>query len=175
MPRQRYNVIHRGYPQFMTSSIIRWVPVLRQEACARAILDSMRYLQDEGAMVLHAYVVMEDHFHCLASGPDIPAAMRRLLSHTARRVLKMLASNGDHNALSVFASAAERNRSHKLWRRGYHPKATRTIAVFEQKRDYIHCNPVRKGLVEKPEDWPYSSARLRLRDDSLPTVEPFVF
>jgi hypothetical protein len=45
-----------------------------------------------------------------------------------------------------------------LWQSGFHPKAIINEEMFEQKLRYIHQNPVRKGLVQRPEDWWYSSA-----------------
>ena len=38
--------------------------------------------------------------------------------------------------------------------------------LFVQKFQYMHDNPVRKGFVESPEDWKYSSARNWLNDDN---------
>jgi hypothetical protein len=45
-----------------------------------------------------------------------------------------------------------------VWQEGYHPKEILNNSMFQQKMDYIHLNPVRLNLVEKPGDWKYSSA-----------------
>jgi REP element-mobilizing transposase RayT len=54
---------------------------------------------------------------------------------------------------------------HRVWQAGYHPAAIVSRAFFDQKLEYIHYNPVKKGFVEKPEDWKYSSARSYLLED----------
>jgi len=46
----------------------------------------------------------------------------------------------------------------QVWQESFHPKELLTEEILQQKVDYIHMNPVRKGLVDKPEDWKYSSA-----------------
>ena len=49
--------------------------------------------------------------------------------------------------------------SHQVWQEGFHPQQLYSEDVLRQKVDYLHHNPVRAGLVERPEDWFYSSAR----------------
>jgi hypothetical protein len=45
-----------------------------------------------------------------------------------------------------------------IWQEGYHPQAIYSDEMMQQKIDYIHANPVRKGWVAAPEHWRYSSA-----------------
>lgn len=33
----------------------------------------------------------------------------------------------------------------------------RTVREYQEKVEYIHLNPVKAGLVDRPEDWPWSS------------------
>ena len=47
---------------------------------------------------------------------------------------------------------------HQIWQEGVHPQIIESYEVAMQKIEYIHYNPVKKGLVEKPEYWKYSSA-----------------
>ena len=56
-------------------------------------------------------------------------------------------------------------QKYKTWKADYHPVALKTDQWFNEKMDYLHYNPVRKGFVEKPEHWKYSSARNWLLDD----------
>ncbi len=46
----------------------------------------------------------------------------------------------------------------QVWQEGFHPQALMNDAVMEQKLEYIHNNPVKRGLVAAPEHWRYSSA-----------------
>ncbi len=48
---------------------------------------------------------------------------------------------------------------HQLWQEGSHPQIIETDAIAWQKVEYIHNNPVRRGYVDDPVHWRYSSAR----------------
>ena len=64
--------------------------------------------------------------------------------------------------LNIFAQAASSSRKHqkyKFWEDEYHPVELYSSKVMDQKVDYVHENPVKEGVVDKPEDYIYSSAR----------------
>ena len=52
----------------------------------------------------------------------------------------------------------KKDRKYKFWQEGFCPKQIMNFDIFQQKIDYIHLNPVRKGYVNKPEQWQWSSA-----------------
>jgi len=92
--------------------------------------------------VLHSYVIMSNHVHVLLT-PKIP--LRRLTNSlkgaTARVANQILQRSGEH-----------------FWQDESYDHWCRNAAEFERIRGYIARNPVRAGLVVKPEDWPWSSA-----------------
>jgi putative transposase len=51
------------------------------------------------------------------------------------------------------------DREHQFWQEGNHPKQIISHEMMRQKIEYIHHNPVRRGYVDLPEYWRYSSAR----------------
>lgn len=51
------------------------------------------------------------------------------------------------------------NCDFQLWQQDNHPIELFNSKVIHQKLDYIHNNPVKAGIVDKPEDYLYSSAR----------------
>ena len=57
------------------------------------------------------------------------------------------------------------DRTYQLWQEGYHPQLIQSEKMLRQKIEYIHYNPVRRGYVDEPENWVYSSARNYLKDD----------
>lgn len=64
--------------------------------------------------------------------------------------------------LRIFQQAGEantRNGSYQFWRQDNQPKECFSPAFTAQKIEYIHNNPVEAGLVQKPEDYLYSSAK----------------
>ena len=52
-----------------------------------------------------------------------------------------------------------RKESGLLWQSRFFDRAVRTVKEYYEKVEYIHLNPVRAGLVERAEDWPWSSVR----------------
>ena len=55
--------------------------------------------------------------------------------------------------------ANSQNQSFQLWQQDNHPIELFDYRIMHQKLDYVHNNPVEAGIVEKPEDYLYSSAR----------------
>jgi len=44
-----------------------------------------------------------------------------------------------------------------LWQGRFFDRALRTVKAYHEKVEYIHLNPVKRGLVTKPEEWRWSS------------------
>jgi hypothetical protein len=57
------------------------------------------------------------------------------------------------------AKGHRRNNEYQVWTHENHPEEIYSNNFIEQKIDYIHNNPVRSGIVLKPEEYLYSSAR----------------
>jgi hypothetical protein len=54
---------------------------------------------------------------------------------------------------------SRRKQAGKLWQGRFFDRALRTVKEYNRAVEYIHLNPVKAGLVQRPEDWPWSSAR----------------
>ena len=92
-------------------------------------------------MRVYGYVVMPSHVHLLLSETD-----EKLLS-TAIQGLKI--------SVAKLAKA----ECAKFWQKRYYDTNLRSYEKFVEKLRYAHRNPVRAGLVKKPEDWKWSSFR----------------
>ncbi len=87
------------------------------------------------------YVLMPEHVHLLVSEPErdtLATALKAIKQSVARRQVK---TGG------------------RFWQERYYDFNVRTAKKRVEKLRYIHRNPVRRGLVAKPEDWPWSSYR----------------
>ena len=91
---------------------------------------------------LHGYVLMPDHWHALV-GPDIPLTISRVVQD-----IKWLA-----------ARSLNRRRQLRgpVWQHQFWDRFIRHEKEFQQRVQYMRLNPVRKGLVPRPEDWRWSS------------------
>jgi putative transposase len=66
---------------------------------------------------------------------------------------------------------AARGESGLLWQRRYFDRALRTVKEYGETVTYIHQNPVRAGLVERAEDWPWSSVGIQ-RNAAITRARP---
>jgi REP-associated tyrosine transposase len=162
MARSRYRFADARTPHFMTSTVVGWLPVFTRPSAVQEVFESWRFLQERGELEIHGYVVLENHFHLIASGPDLAAAVSRFRSYTARRILDLLVAAGARRLLGQLAEEKARHkadRPYQLWQEGMHPQEMRSEAMMRQKLEYVHANPVRRGYVDDPVQWRYSSAR----------------
>ena len=61
--------------------------------------------------------------------------------------------------LAYFRKGHKHDREYQLWEEGSHPELIGNDLILRQKLDYIHLNPVKRGYVDDPVHWRYSSAR----------------
>jgi putative transposase len=163
---------------YVTTTIVEWQYVFTGFRYFDVILDSLKFCVASKGLHLHAYVIMPNHAHYILStdeGKSLPGIMRDFNTHSSREITRLLEADSRLQLLKVFADAArqdQRGNKYKVWQEGYHPIALGTPDFTAQKLTYLHNNPVRKGYVDLPEQWRYSSARnYVLGDDSLIKVE----
>ncbi len=58
---------------------------------------------------------------------------------------------------SSFLTNRRRGESGELWQARFFDRALRSVMEYNKKVEYIHMNPVRAGLVPRPQDWRWSS------------------
>ncbi|MEW5846677.1 MAG: transposase [Bacteroidota bacterium] len=162
---EKYKAIGKGYSYFITITLIEWQKLFNIPHYANIIIDSIRYSQKCKGLELFGYVIMPSHLHLIVRTDMLPLGevIRDFKKFTAVRIADELCKDLERRPiLDVFAIAAKRikrNKNYKVWQDGYHPEAITSNQLFYQKLKYIHHNPVKAGLVELPEQHPYSSAR----------------
>ncbi len=98
MSRSRYRIFENEYPYFLTCTVVGWLPVFSQPEAANIVLDSWRYLVENGRIELYGYVIMENHLHLIASSKNLSKEIGDFKSFTARKIIDMLQSR---NAVSL--------------------------------------------------------------------------
>jgi putative transposase len=162
MGRNRYRIYDDGFPHFLTCTVLGWQPVFMRPEAVSIVLDSLRYLQRERELVLFGYVVMENHLHLIAKAADLSARMQQFKSFTARSILDLLARRQAMGLLSEFQRLKKPHKlenAYQFWEEGSHPQQIGHDEMMEQKLEYLHNNPVRRGYISDPTHWNYSSAR----------------
>ena len=175
MARSRYRVLGSS-PHFVTCSTVNWIPLFSKPELVLILLDSLQFLQNQQRIVLHGYVIMENHLHMIASAENLSKEIRTFKSFTARSSIDWLT---EHQPRSYWLRCMESARlSHKtgqryqMWQEGFHPKMVCSDEMLRQKLDYIHNNPVKRGYVDNPAHWRYSSHRNYLGEPGLLPITP---
>ena len=159
--RDDYRIYDPSAIYFITSTIVEWVPVFTSKPYFDILVDSIQYCRLEKGLKVFVYVLMENHFHVIFQGEHLSRTLQSLKRHTSMKILEQLKTDGKDWVLNLFQFYKKRHKKssrHQVWQEGFHPKQIISDDVFRQKAEYIHQNPVRRGYVDLPEHWHYSSA-----------------
>ena len=67
-----------------------------------------------------------------------------------------------------FRAKKDANFNGEIWQKGYNEQRIKDANDYTEKATYIQMNPVKAGYVDHPEQFPYSSARLKTEIDPPP-------
>jgi REP element-mobilizing transposase RayT len=162
MTRSRYRILEPQLPHFFTCTIAAWLPVFTRPETVEIVLDSWRFLQKERSFALHGFVILDNHLHMIAHSPDLGNDIGDFKSFTANQIIKYLKDQNAETILRLlryFKLMHKKDRDYQLWQEGSHPQAIQSDDMMRQRLEYIHNNPVKRGYVDDPNHWRYSSAR----------------
>jgi putative transposase len=137
MKGKRIRYHQTGESHFLTFSCYRRRPYLSTVAAMELFENALERVRLRYLFVVSGYVVMPEHVHLLVNEPQ-----RALLSK-AIQALKL--------------SVSMRSRERPFWQAHYYDFNVSTHEKFVEKLRYMHRNPVKRGLVARPEDWKWSS------------------
>ena len=160
MGRSRYTFIHNDCPHFLTCTVLNWIAVFGYTDVVQIVLNSLKFMIENQRVTLHGWVIMENHLHLIASAGNLSKEIHDLRSFTARSIIDFLHENHFTSLLEQFRIFKKGHKSHQeyqFWEEGSHPEMILNMGMPNQKLDYIHYNPVRRGYVEDPSYWRYSS------------------
>lgn len=156
------------HPQFFTATILEWKPLLQDDAFKDIIIKSLLFLTNEKSIVVYGFVIMPNHIHLIwqiQDGYKRDIIQMRFLKFTAQQ-FKFQLLDTDDDRLSLFLVNAK-DRQYQFWERNSLSTDLWSPAVFAQKLDYIHNNPLQQKwqLVNLPEEYKYSSSRFYLTNE----------
>jgi len=172
--RSRYKISELESPHFITCTIVGWLPIFTRAGYLDIITASLTFCRQQKGLHLHGYVILDNHLHLVVSSNNLSEVIRDFKRHTAGEILALARQE---NKLWIvkqfeFSKPAHKSKSqHQVWQEGFHPQAITNEDMLRQKLEYIHFNPVRLGLVDRPEDWRYSSARNYLGRDGVLEID----
>ncbi len=151
-----------GDAHFLTFSCYHRLPLLSKDRTRNWFVEALQASRQKYRFDLWAWVIMPEHVHLLI-WPRRPKYKTGLILADIKRPVgqRAIAFLAEHSP-DFLERLTVRNRSRtyrRFWQAGpgqdrnvYDPKTAHEII------EYMHANPVRRGLVDRPEDWPWSSA-----------------
>jgi putative transposase len=124
---------------FITFSCFRRLPLLETPGARETVEAVLEQTRARHQARVYAYVLMPEHVHLLVNEPP-----RILLAQFLKAVKQM-------------TSRKLRGPREKFWQDRYYDNNVHGEQARSEVIRYIHCNPVKRGLVAKPEQWAWSS------------------
>ncbi len=146
-----------GDLHFITCSCYRRQPLLGSARRRDLFLTVLEQVRRRYQFVVLGYVVMPEHFHLLISEPQdrTPSTvMQALKLGFSRRVLIPMRRRRNAAQPELFERAPQH-----IWQKRFYDFNVWTERKRVEKLRYMHRNSVKRGLVESPEQWRWSSYR----------------
>jgi putative transposase len=164
MPRGLMRFHESRQSHFITFCCYHRRRLLTTDEICRTFESALERVRCSYRLYIYGYVVMPEHVHLLLSEPQSdggplkpgvglsgnPLWLKGDSQHTLADALKSLKQGVSRRLLDT---------GEHFWQKRYYDFNIRNYPQFEQKLRYIHWNPVKAGLCERPEDWEWSSFR----------------
>ena len=140
MPSGLVRYQHSGHLHFIAFSCFRRQPLLQSRTGYQVFEQELEKVRARHGFLVAGFVLMPDHVHLLVSEPQslqLSATLQVLKQQVSRKL--------------------KRPREIRFWQRRYYDFTVCSHQKRVEKLRYMHRNPVQRGLVEKPEEWPWSS------------------
>jgi putative transposase len=131
---RRHNLGHLHFITFSCHNRLPYLDSCKTKEILERVIERTRRSHN---FLLYAYVLMPEHVHLLLSEPKNLSSTLRVIKGESSKLLK-----GAHR---------------HFWQPRYYDFNVFTTRKFKEKIQYIHRNPVTRGLVSKPEDYRWSS------------------
>jgi REP element-mobilizing transposase RayT len=140
LPRVKHH-FEPGHYYHITSRTLGGVHAFASDADKKMVVDALAFYRRRGDWKLFAFVVMANHVHLILL--ETGAGLSTVIGN-----FKKWVSNG-----------ASYGPGYRLWERRFDDNAIVHASELREVVQYLHDNPVRIGLVRRPEDYFWSSAR----------------
>ena len=164
----RYKITNEDEIHFLTLTVVGWIDIFSRKKYRDTIIESLKFCQAKKGLLVHAYVIMTNHIHLVASvngEQKLSDVLRDFKSYTAKAILDDIPENNFESRkgwlmylFGYFAKKNKRSYEHQFWQTDNHPMSLTSTKFIRQKIDYIHNNPVRTGWVAYPQHYIYNSA-----------------
>jgi len=152
---------------FLTFQIVDWIDIFTRKIYKDILIDSFKYSSEHKGFQLFAYVIMSNHVHLIANSTEgkLSDSIRDIKKFTSRNFVETIKDIPESrrkwmlNRFAFNASHLKSVKNYQVWTHENHAIEIYSDKFINRIINYIHNNPVKAGIVEKPEDYLYSSAR----------------
>ena len=161
--KHRKRIDDPGDARALTFCCYNRFPFLGKDRTRTWFVEALTSARRENPFDLWAYVLMPDHVHLLVFPRDtdlkIGPVVGRIKEEVGRKAVAYLRKHAPEWLPKITVLDGKRER-HRFWQPGGgYDRNANQIKTLHHMIDYIHANPVRRGLVSRPEDWYWSSAQ----------------
>ena len=170
-----YQIKNQEGLYYLTFQVINWIDIFTRQIYRDIIIENLKYCQQNRDLQVFAYVIMSNHVHIIVNSSEgkLSDTIRDFKKYTSRIIIENIKASNESrkewmlNLFKFAASKHARNENYQFWTHENHAIELKTPNFINEKVQYIHNNPVKAGIVEKPENYLYSSARNYADMDSL--------
>jgi putative transposase len=152
---------------FITCSCYRRLPLLGAPGSRDRFLSILERTHERYRFVVVGFVVMPEHVHLLLTKPEIgtPSTVMQLLKQRTACALLPRRKRSDPRQRNLFVGEPQRRA---FWQARFYDFNVWTTKKRFEKLRYMHRNPVKRGLVDAPKQWRWSSYRFYLFEEAGP-------
>jgi putative transposase len=164
-----------GHLHELTFSCYRQLPLLDSEAAKVRLARCIDAAGDETGIELVAFVFMPEHVHLLTyahdRNPDIRLYLARIKQPFSKQMKDAISESDPTLAARLTVQERPGKSCFRFWQAGGgYDRNLFSPQAIAAALNYLHANPVKRGLCERAIDWKWSSAKLYICDS--PTLDP---
>jgi putative transposase len=154
---------------FITFSCYQRLPLLSTTGARDLFVQELARVRAEYGFKLVGYVVMLNHVHLLMSEPvkGTPSTVMQMLKQRVSRKMRSY-SKSRTSAQLAFRLNEDGQEAKAFWQERFYDFNVCRSGKVKEKLNYMHANPVIRGLVQHPKDWPWSSWSFYFQDRRNP-------
>lgn len=150
-----------GDSHFLTFSTFKRLPLLTKDRSRKWAVDAIELSRNRNPFDLWAWVIMPEHIHLVIhphEGTKIAAVLKTLKQSVSKKAIVWLKENAPDFLPTIEDVQPNGKRSFRFWQRGGgYDRNLRSVRDIHEKIDYVHQNPLKRGLVDKSLEFLWSS------------------
>ena len=160
MPADLHRTYGAHHLHFITCSCYRRLPFFHCPKSKGRFLQILEQTRQRYRFVVVGYVVMPEHVHLLLTEPEVgsPSTVMQVVKQRTAQALLPKRKRRDPRQRELFGEETRR----AFWQARFYDFNVWTTKKRFEKLRYMHRNPVKRGLVDSPEQWRWSSYRFYL-------------